>query len=153
MNRLIVAVLFFSVAVPALAQPYGPPPAPPPDSSSLDLYCRHQAAASTGYVTPAQAARRAQTTGTVGGLFGGAALGALLGGRNAGTGAAIGAGAGLLAGSALGASNAQHAASEVERRYDDAYYGCMDANRAPPPDYIPAPDDAPPPPPPPRGQY
>ena len=77
----------------------------------------------------------------------------MLGGRNAGTGAAIGAGAGLLAGSAIGANNAQRAANDVERRYDDAYYDCMDANRAPPPDYGPGPSDEPPPPPPPRGQY
>ena len=153
-NRpILVLGLVLSMEVGATAQPYGPPP-PPPVSSSLDLYCRHEAAARTGYVTPGQAARQAQTSGTVGGLLGGAAIGALLGGRrNAGTGAAIGAGAGLLAGSAIGANNAQHAASDVERHYDDAYYDCMDANRAPPPDYIPAPNDAPPPPPPPRGTY
>ena len=112
------------------------------------------AARSTGYVTPDQAARRAQTNGSVGGLLGGAALGAILGGRNAGTGAAIGAGAGLLAGSAVGASNADRAARRVERRYDDAYYDCLDANRAPPLGYAPGPNDGPPPPaPPPRGQY
>ena len=138
-------------------QDQGAPPSPPPrpESSSLDLYCRREAAARTGYVTPDQAARRAQTSGTVGGLFGGAALGALLGGRNAGTGAAIGAGAGLLAGSVVGASNARRAASETERHYDDAYYDCLDAHSAPPPSYAPPSDaiDGPPPPPPPRGQY
>ena len=155
MKRIFASVILFMTAMPALAQPYGPPPPPPPppQNSSLDLYCRHEAAASTGYVTPRQAARQAQTGGAVGGLLGGAALGALLGGRHAGTGAAIGAGAGLVAGSAIGANNAQRAASDVERRYDDAYYSCLDANRSPPPDYIPAPNDAPPPPPPPRGQY
>ena len=57
----------------------------------------------------------------------------------------IGAGAGLIAGTAIGADNARHAASDVERAYADAYYACMDeadrpadagyAYGAPPPGY------------------
>ena len=70
------------------------------DQRSRDLFCRRDAAARTGYVTPGQAASHEQTKGTVGGTLGGAALGAIIGGAsgNAGAGAAIGAGAGLLAG-------------------------------------------------------
>lgn len=151
MNRCIIVAALAVLQTPVFAQPYGPPPSF--QGSSLDLYCRHEAAAQTGYVTPAQAAQRAQANGAVGGLLGGAALGALLGGRHAGTGAAIGAGAGLLAGSAVGSRNAQRAANDAERRYGNAYYACLDANRPPPSDYIPAPNDAPPPPPPPRSQY
>jgi len=138
-----------------LAQPAPPPPPPPRDR---DLYCRHEAAARTGYVTPGEAASHEQANGSIGGLLGGAALGAILGGRNAGTGAAIGAGVGLAAGSAIGASNAREAAADVRRHYADVYYECMQGypmpsgysyDRPPPP---PPPDDydAPPPPP---GEY
>jgi len=137
----------------ASAQPY--PPAPPSDAQQRDMYCRQSAAASTGYTTPDQAANRAQTTGTIGGLLGGAALGAIIGGRHAGTGAAIGAGAGALAGTAIGSANANQAAADVQRRYSDTYYACMNGNYAPPPPpgyYAPPPpDDYPPPPPP--GDY
>jgi hypothetical protein len=96
------------------------------------MYCRHEAAASTGYVTPGQVARQAQTNGTVGGLLGGAALGAILGGRNAETGAAIGAGVGALAGSAISSSNGREAAADVRRRYADTYYDCMRGYGQPP---------------------
>jgi hypothetical protein len=147
----------------AIAQPYPPPPLPPSDQASRDMYCRHSAAASTGYTTPGQAANRAQTNGTVGGLLGGAALGAIIGGRNAGTGAAIGAGVGALAGTAVGSANADRAASDVQRRYSDTYYACMNGayGPPPPPDYYapppPPPGDYPPPPPgaygPPPGDY
>lgn len=122
------------------------------NDASRDMFCRRDAAARTGYVTPRQAAQNEQAKGSIGGLLGGAALGAIFGGRHAGSGAAIGAGAGLLAGSAIGASNARQAANEVRRRYSDAYYACMNAGAAPPPGYgyAPPPDavDGPPPPPP-----
>ena len=118
-------------APPSDTDEQGPPPEARPearsDARSRDLYCRRDAAARTGYVTPGQAARHEQTNGTVGGTLGGAALGAIIGSASghAGAGAAIGAGAGLLAGTAIGSANAQHAASDVERNYADAYYACM----------------------------
>ena len=93
-----------------------------------DIFCRRDAAARTNYTTPGEAARGAQTRGTIGGTLGGAALGAIIGGAtggNAGTGAAIGAGAGLLAGTAVGADNANRAARDVEADYSAAYYACM----------------------------
>jgi len=132
--------------------------APPPPRSAAaerarDLFCRRDAARRTGYTTPGQAASNEQARGTVGGTLGGAALGAIIGGAagNAGAGAAIGAGAGLIAGSAVGADNARHAASDVERAYGDAYYACMDEGQddagAPPPDDRYAADYPPPPPP------
>lgn len=150
---LPVALLLGSTAV--MAQPYGPPPyGPPPDSR--DMYCRHQAAAATGYTTPGEAARQEQSNGTFGGLLAGGALGAIIGGAagNAGLGAAAGAGAGVIAGSSIGSQNAHGAAAEVRHRYDDAYYGCMNQASngpppAPPPGYEappPPPDAAPPPP-------
>jgi hypothetical protein len=93
-----------------------------------DIFCRRDAAARTGYTTPGEAARGAQTRGTIGGTLGGAALGAIIGGAtggDAGVGAAIGAGAGLLAGTAVGADNANRAARDVEADYSAAYYACM----------------------------
>jgi hypothetical protein len=126
-----------------------------------DMFCRRDAAARTGYVTPGEAARDEQTRGTVGGTLGGAALGAIIGAGagNAGLGAAAGAGAGLLAGTAIGSSNARAAASDVRAAYGDAYYACMheDGREAaydgPPPGY----GYGPPPPayyyPPPYGYY
>ena len=92
-----------------------------------DIFCRRDAAARTGYVTPREAARDEQTRGTVGGTIGGAVLGTVLGAAagNAGLGAAAGAGAGLIAGTAIGSDNARHAARDVEASYADAYYGCM----------------------------
>jgi hypothetical protein len=123
----------------AEAQPYGPPP---PDSR--DMYCRDEAARSTGYTTPGEAASHEQANGTIGGVLAGGALGAIIGGAagNAGTGAAIGAGAGLVAGSAAGSQNAREAAREVRRDYDDTYYACMrEASNGPPPDYRAEPDD------------
>ena len=111
----------------------GPPPgAPrtaqnPQDQRSRDLFCRRDAAARTGYVTPGQAASHEQTNGTILGTLGGAALGAAIGAAagNAGAGAAIGAGAGLVGGTAVGADNARAAAADVERNYANAYYACM----------------------------
>jgi hypothetical protein len=116
----------------------GPPPgasgnqAPPQRSAQAqdqrrDLFCRRDAAARTGYVTPGEAASREQTNGSVGGTVAGAALGAIIGGAShaAGAGALIGAGAGLIAGTAIGSDNARHAASDVERAYGDAYEACM----------------------------
>jgi len=97
------------------------------DRRSRDLFCRRDAAARTGYVTPGQAANHEQTNGTIFGTLGGAALGAAIGAAagNAGTGAAIGAGAGLVGGTAVGADNARAAAADVERNYANAYYACM----------------------------
>jgi len=143
------------------------PPPPPPGAqaqdnaqlgaqaqdSSRDMYCRHAAAASTGYVTPGEAANHEQAAGSIGGAVGGAALGAIIGGAShaAGPGALIGAGAGLIAGTAIGSSNARHAAADVQAAYSDAYYACMADNGGPPPDgrYAygpPAPGYGPPPP-------
>jgi uncharacterized protein YcfJ len=141
---LSLAGLGLMVSTTAMAQPA-------PSDPSRDMYCRQDAAARTGYQTPGEAARQAQTNGTVGGLLGGAAIGALAGGRHAGTGAAVGAGVGALAGSAIGSSNAHEAAEDVRRRYADAYYACMNgpgyrpdySYGAPPP----PPEDYPPPPP------
>jgi hypothetical protein len=117
---------------------------------SRDMFCRHDAAARTGYVTPGQAASNAQTSGSVGGALGGAALGAAIGSAShaAGAGALIGAGAGLIAGTAIGSDNARHAASDVERAYSDAYYACMDEadDRGPPPTGANYAYDGPPPP-------
>jgi hypothetical protein len=141
----------------AMAQPYGPPPPPYGPPPSRDMFCRHQAAAATGYTTPGEAASREQTNGSVGGLLAGGALGAIIGGAagNAGLGAAAGAGAGLIAGSSIGSDNARQAARDVRHQYDGAYYDCMNQASngpppAPPPGYEapPPPDDAAPPPPP-----
>jgi hypothetical protein len=151
-----------------LSTPNGQPSnaAPPPpaqtaqDQRSRDLFCRRDAAARTGYVTPGQAASHEQTKGTILGTLGGAALGAAIGAAagNAGTGAAIGAGAGLVGGTAVGADNARAAASDVERAYADAYYACMgeaanygpdeeDFDYGPPPGAYPPVAAYPPPPP------
>jgi hypothetical protein len=131
------------------------------EQRSRDLFCRRDAAARTGYVTPSQAAGHEQANGTILGTLGGAALGAAIGAAagNAGAGAAVGAGAGLIGGTAVGADNARRAAADVERDYASAYYACMneadynpgattyaggyDYGPPPPPAYYP-----PPPPPP-----
>ena len=124
------------------AQPYPGPGANAPapsaqDQRSRDLFCRRDAAARTGYVTPGQTASHEQTNGTVLGTLGGAALGAAIGAAagNAGAGAAIGAGAGLIGGTAVGADNARQAAADVQRNYANAYYACMgEANNVGPDD-------------------
>ena len=74
------------VPIGAAARPdeQGPPPerlcaGSPQDAQQRDMFCRRDAAARTGYVTPGQAASNAQTNGTVGGTLGGAALGAIIG--------------------------------------------------------------------------
>ena len=98
------------------------------DQRSRDMFCRRDAAARTGYVTPGQAAHDSKTSAQVGGTLGGAALGAIVGSasHSAGVGALIGAGAGLVAGSVIGSDNAHRAAADVEHAYSDAYYACMD---------------------------
>lgn len=119
------------------------------DQRSRDLFCRRDAAARTGYVSPGQAASHEQAAGSIGGTVLGAAAGAAIGSasHNAGPGALIGAGVGLLAGTAIGQDNARHAASDVERAYADAYYACMDeADAAPPADYPAQYAEGPPPP-------
>jgi outer membrane lipoprotein SlyB len=107
------------------------------DQRSRDIFCRRDAAARTGYMTPGEAASHEQTAGSVGGAVTGAALGAIIGGAShaAGPGALIGAGAGLIAGTAIGSDNAKYAAADVQRAYSDAYYACMDEadDRGPPP--------------------
>jgi len=104
-----------------------PPQRTAEEQRSRDLFCRRDAAARTGYVTPGQAAGHEQANGSIIGTLGGAAVGALIGGAagNAGAGAAIGAGAGLIGGTAVGADNARRAAADVERDYGAAYYACM----------------------------
>jgi hypothetical protein len=120
---------------------------------SRDLFCRRDAAARTGYVTPGEAASHEQTAGSVGGTLTGAALGAIIGGAShaAGPGALIGAGAGLIAGTAIGSENARPAAADVEHAYSDAYYACMSEadDRGPPPGGYPSGSYAYGPPPPP----
>ena len=71
-----------------------PPQRTAEEQRSRDLFCRRDAAARTGYVTPGQAAGHEQANGSIIGTLGGAAVGALIGGAagNAGAGAAIGAG-------------------------------------------------------------
>jgi hypothetical protein len=105
----------------------GPAPSAQQAQADRDMFCRRDAAARTGYVTPDQAASHEQANGTIGGTLGGAALGAVLGAAagNAGLGAAAGAGAGLIAGTAIGADNAKHAAADVNAAYANAYYACM----------------------------
>ena len=134
---------------------YGPPPGNGPapsaqDQRSRDLFCRRDAAARTGYVTPGQAASHEQTNGTILGTLAGAGLGAAIGAAagNAGAGAAIGAGAGLIGGTAVGADNARAAAADVERNYANAYYACMGEANAGPDDagYAYGPAYGPPPP-------
>lgn len=155
-TSVIAAVTVALLGGTALAQPASAPPAnlsqpgyddddragPPPQGAvapnsqaqasadqqrDRDMFCRRDAAARTGYVTPGQAARNEQTRGTIGGTLGGAALGALIGAGagNAGLGAAAGAGAGLLAGTAIGSNNADRAARDVQADYSAAYYDCM----------------------------
>ena len=135
-----------------------PPQRTAQEQRSRDLFCRRDAAARTGYVTPGQAAGHEQANGTILGTLGGAAVGALIGGAagNAGAGAAIGAGAGLIGGTAVGADNARRAAADVENDYAAAYYACMgEADNGPDDvDYAYGPPPAPggyygPPPPPP----
>jgi len=129
-----------------------PPQRTAEEQRSRDLFCRRDAAARTGYVTPGQAAGHEQANGSIIGTLGGAAVGALIGGAagNAGAGAAIGAGAGLIGGTAVGADNARRAAADVERDYASAYYACMgeaDYNPGPASTYARGDYDYPPPPP------
>lgn len=146
---ILIGLSFILLTVNARAQYRSPPKQV---DTSRDMYCRRDAAARTGYVTPRDAERDAQARAAIGGLLGGAALGAIFGGRNRGGSAGLGAGAGLIAGLAVGSSNGRAASNDVRRRYSDAYYACMDAGVAPlpGPGYAPPTDaiDGPPPPPP-----
>jgi hypothetical protein len=110
-------------------------------NSSRDLFCRRDAAARTGYVTPDQAASHEQASGSVGGTLLGAVAGAAIGSASghAGAGALIGAGAGLIAGTAIGQDNALRAARDVEQDYAAAYYACMNEARDEGEDYAQAP--------------
>lgn len=133
--------------------PYGPPSSnqaqnDQAQNSSRDLFCRRDAAARTGYVTPGQAASRANTNSVVGGTILGAIAGAAIGSasHNAGAGALIGGGAGMIAGAAVGEGNARRAASDVSQDYAAAYYACMDEADAPPPQQQEAYGYGPPPP-------
>lgn len=110
-----------------------------------DMRCRQAAAASTGGVTPGQAATQSAVGSAAVGTAVGAAAGALLGAAagNAGVGAAVGAGTGLLAGGAMGSGSAQVSAAGMQRAYDITYAQCMAASgegvpnpaAAPPPGY------------------
>ncbi len=95
-----------------------------------DMSCRQYAEQQIGYMQPAQAANNAAVgsalVGTALGAAAGAAIGSVSG--NVGAGAAIGAGAGLLGGSAIGASNAQASAGDLQQRYNIAYTQCMYSN-------------------------
>jgi hypothetical protein len=81
-----------------------------------DLVCRRWAAQQAG-TTPERAGGLATAERA------GAAIGAIA--HNPGLGAAVGAGGGLLAGTAVGAGAGQHAANEVQHRYDAAYEQCV----------------------------
>jgi hypothetical protein len=143
---LVAFGLLLSSGVAMAETPVGPPPdspsemdaesPPPPDSQADndqyrrdDLFCRRDAAARTGYVSPRRAARDEQARSMIGGTALGAAAGAIIGAATgtAATGAAIGAGAGLLGGTVVGSDNARRASDAVERRYAAAYYDCMAA--------------------------
>lgn len=91
-----------------------------------DAACRQWAYQRTG-TTPSEAAAgsgvASAAVGTLLGAAAGAAIGAAAG--NPALGAAAGAGGGLLLGSAAGASSAQYAGFDVQRRYDMAYQQCM----------------------------
>lgn len=94
-----------------------------------DAFCRQQAFAAIGGLSPQQQAGNAAVGSAAVGTVVGAAAGALLGAAagNPGAGAAIGAGTGLLAGSAIGANNAQAAGYNTQAAYDMAYAQCMTA--------------------------
>lgn len=95
-----------------------------------DSMCRGFAANRTG--APGDAAAAAGFGSAAVGTILGAAVGGLLGGSD---GAAVGAGMGLFTGGVVGAGNAQLAAGETQRRYDQLYFQCMYAqgNRVPAP--------------------
>ena len=95
--------------------------------AARDSYCNFYATAATGNVTPEQAAQREQANGAIAGAIGGAVLGAIFGGsgRHSGRSTALGVGAGLLAGATVGSSNAQLAADDIRKRYNEAYSTCM----------------------------
>jgi hypothetical protein len=94
-----------------------------------DAFCRQQAFAAIGGLSPQQAAGNAAVGSAAVGTAVGAAAGALLGAAagNPGAGAAIGAGTGLVAGSAIGAGNAQAAGYGAQAAYDASYGQCMTA--------------------------
>jgi len=113
-----------------------------------DRECRQYALASIGE-EPSQAAARNVAAGAAVGAAAGAAVGALSSGRHDATGA--GAATGMVLGTMIGASNADIAASSLQRRYDIAYAQCMYAkgNLVPGTRYY-GPTAYPPPPPPPK---
>jgi uncharacterized protein YcfJ len=171
-------VLLLVLAVLALAGCATIPPGPsvmvlPSTGKSFeefqaeDQMCRQWAAQQTE-TTPNEAANKnVFGTAAIGTLLGaglGAAIGAASG--NPGIGAAIGAASGAVGGTAFGVGPAYASASEVQRRYDNAYQQCMYAKGnqipavvqtpsrgtwvaippPPPPGWVP-PASAPPPPP------
>lgn len=95
-----------------------------------DAMCRGFAANRAG--VPGDSAAAAAFGSAAAGTILGAAVGGLLGGSD---GAAVGAGMGLFTGGVVGAGNAQVAAGETQRRYDQVYFQCMYAhgNRVPAP--------------------
>jgi len=108
-------------------------PSPAEAHAVHDGYCNFYAQAVTGNVTPDQAAQRAQANGAIVGAIGGALLGAMFGGsgEHPGRSTALGASAGLAAGTAIGSSNAQLAADDIRKRYDEAYSTCMNQQDVP----------------------
>jgi hypothetical protein len=91
-----------------------------------DAVCRQWAAQQTGTTTERASTNTTVAGAAIGTLLGaaaGAAIGAAAG--SPGTGAAVGAGVGLLGGTTVGASNANAASGNVQRRYDASYMQCM----------------------------
>lgn len=87
-----------------------------------DASCRQFAYEQVGGVTADKAAANAAVGSAAVGTALGAAAGALIDGAS---GAGVGAGVGLLFGSLAGASMAQGAGFNAQRRYDASYFQCM----------------------------
>src|SRR5512138_1187547 len=88
-----------------------------------DFNCRQFAFGQIGGVAGQQAAANTAVGSAVAGTAVGALAGAAIGGGHRGAG--TGAGVGLLVGSTAGASGAQYAGYDSQRRYDAAYVQCM----------------------------
>ncbi len=92
-----------------------------------DAVCRGWAQQQIGGASPGQTANQNAAGGAAIGAIVGAGLGAAIGAAtgNVGAGAAIGGAAGLLGGTSVGANQGALSASELQRRYDNAYLQCM----------------------------
>jgi len=91
-----------------------------------DAVCRQWAGQQAGG-SPGETANQGTASGAVLGTLLGAGLGAGIGAAtgSAGAGAAIGGATGLLGGSAIGSGQGRTSASQLQRRYDNAYEQCM----------------------------